>query len=271
MSARPIAGLSGIVAGFDAILFDQYGVLHDGRRAFPGAAEAARRARAAGLRAAVLSNSGKPAAANAERLARLGFPRELFDAVVTSGEACRERLAADIAAGRVAEGAAALVVARGGADAALEGLPLRLATAPEAAALVLIAGREPERVTLAQDAARLAPLAAQGVPAFCSNPDVTMYSEDGPAPGPGALAKAYAAAGGPVTWFGKPHRPIFETALAALGDPDPARVLMIGDSPEHDIAGARALGCATLLVTEGVQAGAAGAAAADFSIPRLVW
>ncbi len=271
MSARPIAGLSEIVAGFDAILFDQYGVLHDGRRAFPGAAEAARRARAAGLGAAVLSNSGKRAEANAERLARLGFARELFDAVVTSGEACRGRLAADLAAGRLAEGAAVLVVARGGPDAALEGLPLRLTDAPEKAALVLIAGREPERVTLAEDAARLAPLAARGVPAFCSNPDATMYSDIGPAPGPGALATAYAEAGGPVTWFGKPHRPIFESALAALGGPNPARVLMIGDSPEHDVAGAQAIGCATLLVTEGVQAGDAAAVAPDFAIPRLVW
>ena len=164
-----------------------------------------------------------------------------------------------------------VVVARGGEDAALEGLPLRLAETPAEAALVLIAGREPERVSFAQDVARLGPLAARGVPAFCANPDATMYGENGAAPGPGALAKAYAAAGGPVTWFGKPHRPIFEAALAALGDPDPGRVLMVGDSPEHDVAGAQAVGCATLLVTEGVQAGAAAAVGPDFTIPRLVW
>ena len=271
MSARPVAGLSEIAGGFDAILFDQYGVLHDGRRAFPGAADAARRAREAGLRAAVLSNSGKRAAANAERLARLGFPSDLFDAVVTSGEACRARLAADLASGDLAEGAAVFVVARGAAEEALTGLPLQLAEAPGEAALVLIAGRAPERVSLEEDVARLAPLAARGVPAFCANPDARMYADHGPAPGPGALAQAYAAAGGAVTWFGKPHRPIFEAALGALGDPDPARVLMIGDSPDHDVAGAQAVGCATLLVTEGVQAGAAAAVAPDFTIPRLVW
>jgi ribonucleotide monophosphatase NagD (HAD superfamily) len=47
---------------------------------------------------------------------------------------------------------------------------------------------------------------------------------------------------------------------------------MIGDSPSHDIAGAKAAGCAALLVTEGVQAAAAATGATpDYTIPRLVW
>ena len=272
MNARPITGLREIAGRFDAVLLDQFGVLHDGARPFPGALEAVRALKGAGLRLAVLSNSGKRAAANAARLAALGFERALFDAVVTSGELCRDRLARDLAEGRLAEGARVLILSRGDGAALIEGLPLSPTEAADAAVFLVIAGREPERRSLEQDIARLAPLAARGVPCLCANTDETMYAAGGPAPGPGALAAAYAAAGGAVEWIGKPHRPVFDAALAALGGPEPARALMIGDSPAHDVAGARALGCATLLVTEGVQAGGDDAApAADFAMPRLVW
>lgn len=51
----------------------------------------------------------------------------------------------------------------------------------------------------------------------------------------------------------KPHRSIFETALAALGV-EPAQAAMVGDSYEDDIAGARALGMrAILLDRDGVH------------------
>ena len=59
-----IEGLRAIADRFDAVLVDQYGVLHDGRRAFPGAADCLRALRAAGKRIAVVSNSGKRAGPN---------------------------------------------------------------------------------------------------------------------------------------------------------------------------------------------------------------
>ncbi len=54
--------------------------------------------------------------------------------------------------------------------------------------------------------------------------------------------------------FVKPHRSIFESALAALGV-RPTEAAMVGDSPSDDIAGARALGIrAILLDREGAHA-----------------
>ncbi len=43
----------------------------------------------------------------------------------------------------------------------------------------------------------------------------------------------------------KPSRAFFDVALAALGNPDPATVLVVGDSLTSDIAGGAAAGCAT--------------------------
>ena len=43
----------------------------------------------------------------------------------------------------------------------------------------------------------------------------------------------------------KPAAAIFQHALALMGQPSPARVLMVGDNPKTDIAGAAAQGLAT--------------------------
>ncbi|MBI3927492.1 MAG: HAD-IA family hydrolase [Armatimonadetes bacterium] len=51
------------------------------------------------------------------------------------------------------------------------------------------------------------------------------------------------------TPLGKPHAPMFREALRRLG---PSRPVMIGDQPETDIRGARAVGIDTVLVIGGV-------------------
>ncbi|MGY4025781.1 pyrimidine 5'-nucleotidase [Aeromonas rivuli] len=53
----------------------------------------------------------------------------------------------------------------------------------------------------------------------------------------------------------KPAAAIFEQSLALMGRPDPARVLMVGDNPKTDIAGAAAMGLATCWYNPQGQAG----------------
>jgi ribonucleotide monophosphatase NagD (HAD superfamily) len=55
-----------------------------------------------------------------------------------------------------------------------------------------------------------------------------------------------------VTWIGKPFPEIYTAALQAVGDPVLERVVGIGDSVEHDIAGARSAGARSALVRTGV-------------------
>jgi ribonucleotide monophosphatase NagD (HAD superfamily) len=75
----------------------------------------------------------------------------------------------------------------------------------------------------------------------------------------GAIADLYESLGGKVLFAGKPHRPIYDEALAvaerARGGATPlARVLAIGDSVRTDLAGASALGVDCLFVTAGIHA-----------------
>ena len=80
-----------------------------------------------------------------------------------------------------------------------------------------------------------------------------MLSPSGLLPAPGAIAALYESMGGQVTWIGKPYPEIYRHAARLIGNP--SRILCIGDSAEHDVAGGRAAGFSTLLVLQGVSAG----------------
>jgi HAD superfamily hydrolase (TIGR01459 family) len=253
MVAR-ISGLDELAGRFDAFLVDQFGVLLDGTAAYPGAAAALARLAALGKPVILLSNSGKRAEANAARLVRFGFDRASFRMVMSSGEVASRLLEAGALPG-IPAGARTLLLAREDGEAAVEGLPLSLVAEADEAELVLLAGSRGDTLALEDYAAMLAPAAARGVPMLCTNPDMTMLTPAGPRFGAGRIAALYGGLGGQVRYVGKPHRLIYDAALAALGYPDPARVVAIGDSPAHDVAGGRDAGLATALVRTGIHAG----------------
>lgn len=91
-----------------------------------------------------------------------------------------------------------------------------------------------------------------GLPLLVSNPDETHPDEAGGiVPETGALFRALqtcvAFAPGQVTVVGKPSPQLFRAAMARMGVA-PDRTVMIGDNPYTDIAGADALGIASVLV-----------------------
>jgi len=248
--------LRALISAFDGFVLDQYGVLHDGDRPYAGAVEALQAIRAAGKRAVLVTNSGKPAAANAQRLARLGFPRELYAELVSSGEAARLGVAEGAFGRAFAAGGKVHVVGRRGDDYALERFPFVAVALAEADGL-LILGSDAPRVALAEYAERLKPAAARGLPALCANPDLEMLTREGRQPAPGAIAALYARLGGEVAYVGKPHPFIYAIVARALAGVRPAKVLAVGDSPLHDVEGAAKAGFATALVRTGLGAGRA--------------
>ena len=64
---KRIVGLRGIADQFDLYLIDQYGVLHDGIAAYPGAIDGFARLGSSGRKVIVLTNSGKGASENGEK------------------------------------------------------------------------------------------------------------------------------------------------------------------------------------------------------------
>jgi HAD superfamily hydrolase (TIGR01459 family) len=276
----PCATLRDLADEADLFLVDQFGTLHDSARPYPGAVEALLGLRAAGKRVVLLTNSGRRAAFNVARLAQLGFPPETYDLLLSSGEHAWRRLAAGAMS---REPRRCLLIARGEDRGFFAGLNLVPATGATDADLVIIAGSEAERIPLTTYEAMLWPAAERRLPCYCTNPDLEMVlpEHQTAAPGAGRIANLYAAMGGSVTWIGKPYPEIYHAALALLGAVPGPRVIGIGDSLLHDVAGASGAGCRAALLREGIIAGTGDAALEaliataparpDFLVERFVW
>ncbi|OBQ57966.1 TIGR01459 family HAD-type hydrolase [Mesorhizobium erdmanii] len=257
MTAKAIERLDGIgplAERYRVFLLDQFGVLHDGQAPYPGAVEALSALKRAGKTVVLISNSGKRAKPNEDRLLKLGFAAGSWDHFVSSGEVAWRSFNDMAASGKLSPGTKCLLISRDGDRTAIEGLPFMLTEAGDDAELVLISASEGDRYDLDHYRRLLAPAAARKVPCFCTNPDRIMLTAVGPRFGAGEIADLYEDLGGGVTRIGKPYPAIFEAALALAGKPDRGSVVCVGDSVEHDIAGGNVAGIATALVLSGILA-----------------
>lgn len=281
MKPRPIAGLGEIVDEFSGLIVDQFGVLHDGTRVYAGVGPCLAKLHEAGVRMVVLSNSGRRAADNRRRLEALGLDTGYFDAVITSGEVAWRALAARGDAFHRALGRRCLLIAEAGDVSFVDGLDLQVTPNVEQADFVLVVGIDTPRRSLADYEPALVAAARRGLPLLCANSDLVRLTPTGLHPAPGALARRFGELGGLVQAYGKPLRPIFEQSLAALEGIGRDRILVVGDSLRHDIAGAQQLGLASLYVSEGVDADLddsavdpelrALQACARYVVPRFRW
>lgn len=262
---RWIGGLYEIADKYDRWVFDQFGVLHDGTRPYPGAAEVLRRLKARGDRIVVLGNSGKRAETNRRRLERFGFGAGTLDAVMTSGERTHELLAARTDPFFAALGPRCRVIGNDNDHGVIDGLPFHAVANAQQADFILLTGTGGAAEPTAFDA-EFRSAAARGVPAVCANPDLLQLHNGRIAPGCGAIARRYESFGGTVRWIGKPHPEVYERCRELLGEAQPAHTVMVGDSLLHDVVGARAAGWTSVLVTQGIHADRlAGAGAAGLA------
>ncbi len=273
-----LPGIASLIDRFDVFFLDQFGVLHDGAAPYPGALQCLRMMRAAGKKIVILSNSGKRAAENEKRMVHLGFAPDMWDLFLSSGEAAW-RMFAD--GGNFKPGMKCFLISRDNDRSAISGLGVEAVEDAALADVILLTASEGDRFDLEHYRQMLAAAAKSGIPCICTNPDKIMLTREGPKFGAGRIAELYEERGGRVTWIGKPFPAIYEAALKAIGSPLKSRVLCIGDSPEHDIAGANGAGLAAAMVRTGIHAGMSDdelrklyvqhSAVPDFILPGLVW
>ncbi|MBN9448016.1 MAG: TIGR01459 family HAD-type hydrolase [Bosea sp.] len=250
------AGIGALASRYDGFLLDQWGVLHDGSAPYPKALSCLERIRQAGKTVIILSNSGKPGSENEATLARLGFPRALYDHVVSAGDDARDALMAGGEPAYREPGRNCLLLVRPGEERLADGLGLTPTDDPDAADFILLMSMEPPAQSVAGWQPLLARAATRGIPMICANPDRHRVHADGRLhEAPGLVAQAYESMGGTVHYHGKPHARIYRTCLRLSGIPA-ARLLAIGDSLEHDVAGAAAAGIDAAFIAGGIHRGA---------------
>jgi HAD superfamily hydrolase (TIGR01459 family) len=246
-----VTGLAPLAAGYDGFILDLWGVLHDGRTPFPAAIATLTALKAAGKRSLLLSNAPRRTRLLVRQLAEMGIDDRLYDAILSSGEATHQALAARDRPFTAALGRRYFLMGPAGDDSAVAGLEYHPADIETADFILNVGPGDFETVETYRPA--LIRGGERHLPMICANPDRVVIHHGRRIPCAGALADLYADRGGAVDWQGKPHPAIYDRALALLGT-DRSRTLCIGDSLATDIRGATAAGMDSVFVAGGIHA-----------------
>jgi len=257
MSARPIPPpilerAGPLLARYDVLFCDVWGVLHDGHRAFTEACDALLRFRKSGGTVILVSNAPVPKERVAAMLDLRAVPRDAYDDIVASGE---------IALSHIAAKGYTRLFAIGPSDrdaATFARLPARPVALEEAQA-ILCTGLNDDRTETADDYREVLERArALRLPFVCANPDLVVDVGGRQFICAGAVADLYERMDGEVFWAGKPHANAYDAARAAAeairGTPVARHgILAVGDSLRTDLKGAEAAGIDAIFVASGIH------------------
>jgi HAD superfamily hydrolase (TIGR01459 family) len=255
-SPQIVAGLSELAPAYRGLLCDVWGIIHDGVAAYPRAGEALMQYRREGGKVLLITNAPRPKADVIEMLDRMGVPRAAYDDVVTSGETARAVLAAR-------PGARVYHVGPERDLPIYFGLQLEFGDEDDCDLISCTGLFDDEHETPDDYLDSMREWQERGVPMLCVNPDIVVERGSRLVWCAGALAERYREMNGQTIVVGKPYAPIYERALARLGElsgaPIPkSAVLAIGDGIDTDVRGAVGQGIDVLFATGGIHAGVFG-------------
>ena len=249
---RILTSAADLLERYDVLLCDIWGVVHDGRRAYPGANDALTRFRTKGGTVVLVSNAPMTGPAIAALLADKGVVRTAWDEIVGSG---------DIALSHIAERGYRRIYGIGPRprDASFFDGVRDLEPDLDRADVIACTGLEHERRETAEDYRPLLTRAlVRKLPFVCVNPDLAVHVGADLLPCAGAIAALYETMGGEVFWCGKPHPGAYALALQVAARIrgraiDKSRVLGIGDAARTDLKSAEGAGIDALFIAGGLH------------------
>ncbi|WP_377839991.1 TIGR01459 family HAD-type hydrolase [Bosea sp. UC22_33] len=252
MSVPVLKRAGDLLARYDVLISDVWGVVHDGLWALEPACDALMAYRERGGTVVLLSNAPGPSQQVAGLLDAKRVPREAWDRLVTSGDVTRALIAQS-------HQKRAFHIGWQSDRAVFDGLDVTLVDEDKADIVVATELNDYRTETPEQYRPLLERFARRGLPFICGNPDLVVHVGEDLLPCAGALATIYEELGGSVAWAGKPYRPAYDLALAAAADArggrsvEPGKVLVIGDAVRTDLAGARLMGFDSLFIAGGIH------------------
>jgi HAD superfamily hydrolase (TIGR01459 family) len=245
--------LAGLDPAIRIVFCDIWGCVHDGVAAFPRAVALLAAWRAQQRTVVLITNAPRPVSHVERQLDVLGIGPDLYDAIVTSGDAA-------VVFARGLEESHPLGFIGSAADAdALSAEGLALTDHLPQPHVVCIGPERPGIADVSAFEARLRLMAEAGSTLLCFNPDMAVLRGGVREICAGAIARRYGEMGGAVRYFGKPHAPIYDRAMAVasalLGRPVAIpEVVAVGDGVSTDLAGALNYGIPFVFVVNGVDA-----------------
>ena len=243
--------LRDVVGSAEVLLSDIWGVVHNGLAAFPDACQALHNFRQQGGTVILITNAPRPADSVQRQLRKLEVADEIYDAIVSSGDLTRHFVANH-------PGQKMFWIGPERDNSIYRGLDPVLSPLEQADYIVCTGLFDDETESAENYRAMLLQARERSLTLVCANPDIVVERGDRLIYCAGAVAELYLELGGEVIFYGKPHRPIYERAIALASERrghavELNRVLAIGDSVRTDLAGAQGFGIDCLFVTRGIH------------------
>jgi len=255
--SKIIESITDIVSLYDVFILDQWGVMHDGYKGYDHAINSVEKLIKENKKLIIISNSSKRKTSSISRLKSLGFDKNHFIEVMTSGEMIWQEIETSIYKyGNDLKNCFHIY------DKSKEdGLEFRnglekfnfvskVNDANFILACTPFENTEPiDYVPILKDAVDMNLLM------FCANPDFVtieknnnknMYCM-------GTIADLYDHMGGRVVILGKPSKEIYKASCKKIEDFNKSKIVAIGDSLDHDILGANNFNIDSVLISSGIH------------------
>src|SRR3954470_6624830 len=227
MTLRFVENLRELVSEVDVVLSDIWGVVHNGLESFPEACAALHAFRERGGTVILITNAPRPADSVQRQLRKLHVPDDIYDAVVSSGDLTRHFVADH-------PGQKLYWLGPERDNSIYRGLDPALAPLDQADYIVCTGLFDDETESAEDYRGMMLQARERNLQLICANPDIVGERGDRLIYFAGAVAELFRGFCGDVIFYGKPHRPIYERAVALAAEhrnqPTPLdRVLAIGD------------------------------------------
>ena len=238
---------------YDYFIFDVWGVIHDGSSAYSGAKEAIELLRNKGKKICFLSNAPRRAFKVAEVLAKYGITANLYDFILTSGEATYLDFEKNQNNNFADFGPNYFYIGPKKDIDLLSGLNYKMVEDPALANIAVTTGFDNDSSTLEEKMPQLLQTKKFNLPLICVNPDLIVVKQSGlELLCAGALAAEYLKMKGKVIYYGKPFSSVYKMVCEIFDSVETSKMIAVGDGMETDIKGALDFGIDCALVTGGI-------------------
>ncbi len=252
---QEIKSFNDVCNDYSAFIFDIWGVLHDGTELYPNVINVFKKLQEGGKKVFLLSNAPRRASKAQQALDSFGITQDLYESILTSGEATYKLLAENQKSGFNKFSSKYYYIGPEKDIDLLNGLDYTIGSDASECGFALVTGYDHENSTLDEKDRDLESIITHKLPMICVNPDMIVVKKTGKMQYcAGNIAKRYQELGGEVVYFGKPYGNVYDilfNELSAYGI-DSDSVLAVGDGLETDIKGANNNKIDSVFITSGI-------------------
>jgi HAD superfamily hydrolase (TIGR01459 family) len=255
--SKIIKSIGDIISLYDVFILDQWGVMHDGYKGYDLAINSVEKLIRENKKLIIISNSSKRKTSSIVGLKSLGFDKNHFIEVMTSGEMIWQEIFTSIDNyGNNIKNCFHIYN-----SSKEDGLEFRnglekfnfvsnISEANFILACTPFENTEPiDYIPILKDALDM------NLVMFCANPDFVTIEKnnDKNIYCMGTIADLYEHMGGRVVILGKPSKEIYKVSCKKIEDLNKSKILAIGDSLDHDILGANNFNIDSVLISSGIH------------------